>query len=160
MPLPIALGDYVALDIDTNNTLAKTRGVPVVVGVTAAATSIVGRVRSTPKWVGPAGLAASRTESSAWSAMLTAREYRMATVEFFVINIHKALSDGSGTAIDPGAPLNWDLSSDGYVDAGTSASGAGAMHYCAAAATEILVSVGFYSFSAGDADQLGIEVVA
>jgi len=154
----ISIGDYVALFIDTGNTYAATKGIPAVVGVTANTTPIIGRVLEEPRWARmPAATA------STWATMLAAQNYRTAPVEFFgLTSAHAARTDGSSTALDVASPIKWDLSANGWGDAGTTFNGAFTFHYDAnTAASTVLVGMGAYPAAvSGDNDAVGYDTIA
>lgn len=153
----ISVNDYVSLHVDTANTYAAAKANPVVVGVTANTTPIIGRVIDTPHWI-----RAPAATTSTWADDLAARNYRRAVVEFFgITEVHAALSSGDSTALTVGCPLKWDLSANGWADAGTTYLGVFTMTYDANTAQALLlVAFGMYGAGSGDTDCAGYDTVA
>ena len=155
MGTEVSEGDFVALSDNTYHTYALTGGLPVV----AAASSTdgwIGIVKSTPVWH------KIPTATRSWDAnALSNGTYRVASVVFPSLNMAlKAESKGDGTPILMGAPVKWDLTTDAFVDAGTTFTGAMSFHYNAAAATEVLVGFGQYSSHSSDTDCGAFDMIA
>jgi hypothetical protein len=150
-------GDFVAIDEGTENTWAATHGSPVVVAADAT-TGLWGIVKSEGVWHGTFPQTA---RSGAWGTQLTNFEYRIATVEFLGITaITKADCEGT-TDIIGGAPLKWDLSDNAFIDAGTTVTGAWAVHaYPDADTAPGLVMFSHMGVVSGNTDCGGIDVIS
>ena len=149
-------GDFVALDLDADNTYSNTGGIPVVEASNADG-GIIGIVKSQPVF----NKAPSASQTSWNAARLTNGYFRVATVVFPCLQMAvKAQSKGDGTAIENGAPIKWDLSEDAYIDAGTTFTGAFSFHHNAADDTNILVGFGQWAATAANTDCAGMDVVA
>jgi hypothetical protein len=123
----------------------------------AAATGIIGRVISVPRWV-----KFPQATTVDWATDLSLNTYMIAKVEFMMLkSAHVASVEGT-TDVLVGAPLKWDLSEDAYVDAGTTNTGVISAHYQASAtATNGLCLFGAGGVSATTADMLlCIDVIA
>lgn len=145
--------DFVVLDVQTENTYATTKGLPVVKAI-AAGTLIVGRIITTPKLVrAPANTAAG----DSWAKQLAGEYYRVATVEWFGLSgAIKAVVKGlNAAAIVPGvcATVKIDASEcvalrGGVVtlaisDVANGGVGIISFHYVAAAAADVSALVSF-----------------
>lgn len=153
----ISNGDYVSISVDSSNTAALAgAGTPVVEGVVTNADNIIGRVINEPEWNNAP--AASQTT---WATQMAKGYYRTANVEMMcVTGAHTALVLGSA-GITNGCPVKWDLSSNAYVDAGTTFTGAFCFHHWATASnTECLIGFGVFAASTGNDDLAGCEVIA
>lgn len=152
----ISDGDYVSLSVNAANTPTATGFLPVVSYVAANTDAIIGRVIDEPRWNNtPAAT------TTTWSTMLGLGQYRVAEVELFcVTGAHAALVLGSA-GITNGAPVKWDLSSNAYVDAGTTFTGAFCFHHWATASNaECLIGFGVYAGSGTNTDLVGSDVIA
>jgi len=151
----ISVGDYVGLFVDTANTLAATTGIPVVTTVATTA-PIFGRVVTEPQWAN-----APSSTTSTWAADLARGAYRKAIVEFFgVTAAHVAATSGDSTALTLGCPVKWDLSANGWMDAGTTVTAAFTFHYDAnTAASDVLIGFSAVPMSTGDADCIGYDTI-
>jgi len=151
----ISDGDYVGLHNDTGNTALLTGFLPVVT-TAAAATPVLGRVINEPEWVN-----APQATQNVWATQLAGGYYRIANIEFMTVtNAHCAQIEGT-TDVLVGAPLKWDLSDDGWVDAGTTFTGCFSFHYQAAASSlEGLVGFGQYAGTVAADDTAGIDTIA
>lgn len=150
-------GDYVSISVDASNTAALAgTGTPVVSGVIANTDAIIGRVINEPSLNN-----APQTSQTTWATMIAKGYYRTAEVEMFcVTGAHGALVLGSA-GITNGCPLKWDLSSNAYVDAGTTYTGAFCFHHWATVANgECLVGFGVFAASATNTDLAGCDVIA
>ena len=156
MASEIKEGDFVAISIGhTFQTYANCGGLPVVEAGNAT-NGWIGIVKSTPVWH------KIPTATRSWDAnALSNGTYRVASVVFPSLNMAlKAESKGDGTPILMGAPVKWDLTTDAFVDAGTTFTGAMSFHYNAAAATEVLVGFGQYSSHSSDTDCGAFDMIA
>ena len=151
----ISKGDYVGLFVDTGNTYDATHGIPVVCAA-AVLTPIIGRVITEPRWVN-----APQTTTASWAADLARHSYRTAVVKFMGVKaVHKALTNGDATAIVVGEPVKFQVSTDGWMCATATYTGAFSFHYTAnAAAVHILVGFGMYAAGSG-ATVAGYDTVA
>lgn len=114
---PVSVDDLVCLHVDSANTLGNTKGNPVVETVDGPGDLAIGIVVSEPE---PVKIAESN--QTTWSDMLDAGYFRIAQVWFFASksSIKVDTPDASsGTTIENGDGVVYDLSSDGWVYAST-----------------------------------------
>lgn len=150
---PLKKDSFVVHDVQTENTYATTKGLPVVKAI-AAGTLIVGRIISTPKLVrAPTTTAAG----DSWAKQLAGEYYRVATVEWFGLSgaIKAVVKGQNSTAIVPGvcATMKIDASDSvalagGVVtlavqDVANGGVGLISHHYVAAAAADVSALVSF-----------------
>lgn len=151
----ISKGDYVGLHVDTGNTYDATHGIPVVC-TAADAAPIIGVVVTEPRWVH-----APQTTTATWAADLARGAYRTAVVRYFCVTAaHKALHSTDAGDILVGNPVLYDVSADGWEDAGTTYTGAFSFHWATASGAYLLVGFGVYAADASDTDCAGCDTVA
>jgi len=154
---PISPGDLVALSEDTANTYSATRGVPVVTLATATLPAF-GRCVSIERQV--KGRNALTSDQSTWSTMLSSKFYRICNIEpLWLIGAAEADTDGGSTAIEPGAPVIWDVSADGFKDNGTTMTGWVALTYSANTSADTII-VGWGANPQLTSDHAGMSLVA
>ena len=152
----ISEGDFVGIHVDSANDYDSCGGLPVM-QLADATTGWMGIVKSQPVW----HKIPSSTQSSWNAARLSNGFYRIATVVMPGVSMaFKSMS--FETSVLSGSPVQWDISGDGFQDAGTTFNGIFSFHDATTTQENMLIGVGDAGQQAGgsDADCAGYLMVA
>ena len=149
-------GDFVTINLSTDNDYDACGGLPVVSAATVAL-GFIGIVKSQPVWH---KIPTSAGTYNTWATELSNGHYRVATV--VMPGVQMALRGVvESTAITCGAPVSWSLGSDGWIDDTTAYNGCFSFHDGGSDAQNVLLGIGAAGYAPGgtDADVCGHGVV-
>jgi len=140
-------GDFVTINLSTDNDYDACGGLPVVSAATAAL-GFIGIVKSQPVWH---KIPTSAATYNTWATELSNGHYRVATV--VMPGVSMALRGVTqATDITCGAPVSWSVANDGWIDDGTAYNGCFSFHDGGADAQNLLVGIGAAGYAPGGSD--------